>query len=70
MAEEKKSPAPAPAPAPVAATISYISPQAEYTPPVIYSRENRGKLVFLIEARPAPADAAKLRPGQPMDVRL
>ena len=56
--------------APVFATISYISPQAEYTPPVIYSRENRGKLVFLIEARPAPADAAKLRPGQPMDVKV
>lgn len=56
--------------APVAAAISYISPQAEYTPPVIYSRENRGKLVFLVEARTAPADAAKLRPGQPLDVRL
>ncbi len=56
--------------APIAAAISYIAPQAEYTPPVIYSRENRSKLVFLIEARPAPADAAKLRPGQPMDVRV
>lgn len=56
--------------APVAAAISYIAPQAEYTPPVIYSRENRGKLVFMVEARPAPADAAKLRPGQPVDVRL
>jgi HlyD family secretion protein len=54
----------------ISAAISYIAPQAEYTPPVIYSRENRGKLVFLIEARPAPADATKLRPGQPMDVRL
>ncbi|BAN34027.1 secretion protein HlyD family protein [Sulfuricella denitrificans skB26] len=56
--------------APISAAISYISPQAEYTPPVIYSKENRGKLVFLVEARPAPTDAAKLRPGQPMDVRL
>lgn len=56
--------------APISAAISYIAPQAEYTPPVIYSRENRGKLVFLVEARPAPADATKLRPGQPMDVRL
>lgn len=56
--------------APISAAINYIAPQAEYTPPVIYSRENRGKLVFLIEARPAPTDAAKLRPGQPMDVRL
>ncbi|MHB1290910.1 MAG: HlyD family secretion protein [Sulfuricella sp.] len=55
--------------APISAAISYIAPQAEYTPPVIYSRENRGKLVFLVEARPAPADAAKLHPGQPVDVK-
>ncbi len=55
---------------PIAAKISYIAPQAEYTPPVIYSQENRNKLVFLVEARPAPQDAAKLRPGQPVDVRL
>ena len=33
-------------PAPIAARISFIAPQAEYTPPVIYSRENREKLVF------------------------
>lgn len=55
--------------APIPATISYIAPQAEYTPPVIYSKENRGKLVFMVEARPAPADATRLRPGQPLDVR-
>jgi HlyD family secretion protein len=52
------------------ASISYISPQAEYTPPVIYSKDNRGKLVFLIEARLAPGDAVKLHPGQPVDVRV
>jgi len=57
-------------PAPVSASISYIAPQAEFTPPVIYSRENRAKLVFLVEARPAPADAARLHPGQPVDVAL
>lgn len=56
--------------APIGAAISYISPQAEYTPPVIYSRENRAKLVFLIEARPAPADATKLHPGQPVEVSV
>lgn len=56
--------------APIKASISYISPQAEYTPPVIYSKENRNKLVFLIEARPSPADAIKLHPGQPVDVTL
>lgn len=54
--------------APVAATISYIANQAEYTPPVIYSNETRRKLVFLVEARPAPADAPKLHPGQPVEV--
>jgi HlyD family secretion protein len=57
-------------PAPVAAKITFISSQAEYTPPVLYSRESRGKLVFLVEARPSPADGARLRPGQPVDVRL
>ena len=40
-----------------AARVTFISPHAEFTPPVIYSRENRSKLVFLIEARPAPGDA-------------
>jgi HlyD family secretion protein len=56
--------------APLAATISFIAPRAEFTPPVIYSREARAKLVFLIEARPAAADAATLHPGQPVDVEL
>jgi HlyD family secretion protein len=37
---------------------------------VIYSRESRAKLVFLVEARPSKADAPKLHPGQPVDVRL
>ncbi|MGZ5032723.1 MAG: HlyD family secretion protein, partial [Usitatibacter sp.] len=52
------------------ATISFIAPQAEYTPPVIYSRDSRAKLVFLVEARPAGEDAVKLHPGQPVDVTL
>lgn len=55
---------------PFPGSISYISSQAEYTPPVIYSRENRSKLVFLVEARPDAADAEKLHPGQPVDVVL
>ena len=50
------------------ATISFISPQAEYTPPVIYSRDSRAKLVYLVEARPDAADAARLKPGQPLEV--
>jgi len=48
--------------------VGFISPQAEYTPPVIYSRESRGKLVFMVEAIFDPTTAAKLHPGQPVDV--
>ena len=44
--------------------------QAECTPPVIFSRETRANLVFMIEAKFPPADAAELRPGQPVDVEL
>ena len=55
---------------PFAGRVSYISPKAEYTPPVIYSRESRGKLVFMIEAVFDPLVASKLNPGQPVDVRF
>ncbi len=50
------------------AEISFIAPEAEYTPPVIYSREMRAKLVYLVEAKPRQPD--DLRPGQPVDVTL
>jgi len=56
--------------APFSGTVSFVSPQAEYTPPVIYSQESRGKLVFLIEGVFDPATAAKLHPGQPVDVQF
>ena len=56
--------------APIAATIRFIAARAEYTPPVIYSREQRARLVFLVEARPAPEAAVRLHPGQPVDVTL
>jgi HlyD family secretion protein len=52
------------------ATVNYISTQAEFTPPVLYNRENRAKLVYMIEASFSAADAADLRPGQPVDVKL
>ena len=52
------------------ATVNHISTQAEFTPPVIYSRENRAKLVYMIEAKFSSSDAADLRPGQPVDVRV
>lgn len=54
----------------VAAHISYISTESEYNPPIIYSNQSRAKLVYMIEARPARADALKLHPGQPVEVRL
>lgn len=56
-------------PGDLSAAISFISPQAEYTPPLIYSEESRAKLVYLIEARPPPAQAALLNPGEPVEVR-
>ena len=54
----------------MAAKITYIAPQAEYTSPLIYSKENRATLVFLIEARAKPGDTIRLHPGQPVEVRL
>lgn len=51
------------------AAVSYISPEPEFTPPVIYSLERRQKLVYLIEARPE-ANAEALQPGQLVDVVL
>jgi HlyD family secretion protein len=54
-------------PAPLHAQVSYVSTQAEYTPPVLYSKESRAKLRFLVEAR---LQDASLRPGQPIDVAL
>ena len=51
----------------IPATVRFIAPQAEYTPPVIYSREQRARLVFLVEARPTER-AEALRVGQPVDV--
>ena len=54
---------------PLAGHISRIASQAEYTPPVLYSNAQRARLVFMVEAQPEPADAARLKPGQPLDVR-
>jgi HlyD family secretion protein len=56
-------------PEPIDATVSFVSPRPEYTPPVIYSRESASKLVFLVEAKPEPRQAALLHPGQPVEVR-
>jgi HlyD family secretion protein len=55
---------------PIRASVSYVAPNAEYTPPIIYSNETRSKLVFMVEARPEPEIAPSLHPGQPVSVRL
>lgn len=52
---------------PVDATVTFIAAREEFTPPVIFSVENREKLVFKLEAR-APG-GLKINPGQPVDVR-
>ncbi|OAI58062.1 secretion protein HlyD [Verrucomicrobiaceae bacterium SCGC AG-212-N21] len=57
-------------PEPLAGKVSFVSPQAEYTPPVIYSRESRSKLVFMIELVFDPKVAETLHPGQPVDVQI
>lgn len=50
----------------LAAAISYVSPRPEFTPPIIFSRDSRDRLVFMVEARPdRPQD---LQPGLPVDV--
>lgn len=62
---------------PLMAHVTYLSPQPEYTPPVLYNRDNRAKLVFMVEAvftasNPIEADGTvrALHPGQPVDVTL
>lgn len=55
---------------PVAGVVDFVAAQAEYTPPVIYSQGSREKLVFRVEAAPAPDQAPGLHPGQPIDVTL
>jgi HlyD family secretion protein len=51
-----------------AARVTFISAQAEFTPPVIYSQEERARLVFRVEA--LPERAAELRAGQPVSIVL
>jgi HlyD family secretion protein len=59
--------------APVAATVTYVATEPEFTPPIIYSNDTRAKLVFMIEARPTAGNdphGPALRPGQPVEVVL
>ena len=57
-------------PSPITAKVSFIAREAEFTSPIIYSKENRAALVFMVEARPSADDARRLHPGQPLEVRL
>jgi HlyD family secretion protein len=51
------------------ATVEFVSSAAEFTPPIIYSKDSRDKLVFRVDARPE-GDTNGLKVGQPLDVRL
>lgn len=53
---------------PLTATTTYISAEAEYTPPLIYSAESKNRLVFMVEAAPDAQSSGSLRPGQPVKV--
>jgi HlyD family secretion protein len=55
-------------PTDIAAAVSYVSTEPEFTPPIIYSTDTRAKLVFMIEARPSDDSGRALRPGQPVTV--
>ena len=55
---------------PIAGVINYISPEAEFTPPVIYSTKRREKLIFMAEAIPALQQAGRMKIGQPFDVEI
>jgi HlyD family secretion protein len=48
--------------------VSFVATEPQFTPPIIYSRDQREKLVFLLEA--IPDDPAGIRPGLPADVGL
>ena len=54
----------------ISGKVSYISPKAEYTPPVFYNQGSREKLVFLVEMLFDQAVTVNLHPGQPVDVRF
>jgi HlyD family secretion protein len=54
----------------IPATINYISSQAEYTPPVIYSENTRDKLVYWIEAKIDPSVVKSMHPGEPVQVSI
>lgn len=55
---------------PLRARVTFLAREAEFTPPVIYSKDQRAKLVFLVEAQPQAPWPAALHPGLPVEVSL
>lgn len=53
----------------IPAHVTYVSPQAEYSPPELYNQDNRARLLFMLEATP-DAHPERLHPGQPVDVLI
>ena len=51
------------------AEVEFVASQAEFTPPIIYSKDSRDKLVFRVDAKP-DGDATSLKVGQPLDITL
>jgi HlyD family secretion protein len=51
----------------IPAHVTYVSPQAEYSPPELYNQDNRARLLFMLEATP-DENPELLHPGQPVDV--
>jgi HlyD family secretion protein len=49
--------------------VEFVATAAEFTPPILYSKDSRDKLVFRVDARPE-GDAGKLKVGQPLDIHL
>ena len=56
-------------PALISAHVTYVSPQAEYSPPELYNRDNRDRLLYMLEATPDETPEL-LHPGQPVDVTV
>jgi HlyD family secretion protein len=57
-------------PSGLTARVEFVATAAEFTPPIIYSKDSRDKLVFRVDARPDSEAAVALKVGQPVDVRL
>lgn len=54
----------------VSAAVHFVAAEAEFAPPVLFDRHQRSRLVYRVEALPAPEDALRLHPGQPVDVTV